>query len=155
MTSHRPFGFWTATALIVGGMIGSGIFLLPASLAPYGWWGVGAWVISIIGALSIAYTLARLTQIFGAVPDNSTFPAPTSDPAKPTPPAQPTHPAPHAHPAQDAGGLIAILRAILGPWPAVLIGWSYWVSTWAAVAAIALAATSYAAILLPALAATP
>ncbi|MEQ1510194.1 MAG: hypothetical protein ABL909_07335, partial [Sphingopyxis sp.] len=61
-TAERPFGFWTATALIVGGMVGSGIFLLPAALAPFGWTGVLAWVISIIGALSIAYVIAKLAQ---------------------------------------------------------------------------------------------
>lgn len=56
----RPFGFWTATALVVGGMIGSGIFLVPALLAPYGWTGVAAWAIGIAGALAIGWTLARL-----------------------------------------------------------------------------------------------
>ena len=29
----RSMGLWMATALVVGNMIGSGIFLLPASLA--------------------------------------------------------------------------------------------------------------------------
>jgi APA family basic amino acid/polyamine antiporter len=61
-TDARPFGFWTATALVVGGMIGSGIFMMPASLAPFGWTGVVAWVVSIGGALAIAFTLARLAQ---------------------------------------------------------------------------------------------
>ncbi len=56
----RPFGFWTATALVVGGMIGSGIFLVPSALAPFGWTGVAAWLIGTGGALTIAYTLARL-----------------------------------------------------------------------------------------------
>lgn len=61
-TATRPFGFWTATALVVGGMIGSGIFMMPAALAPFGWTGTLAWVVSIAGALSIAYTIGRLTQ---------------------------------------------------------------------------------------------
>jgi APA family basic amino acid/polyamine antiporter len=59
--SQRPFGFWTATALVVGGMIGSGIFVLPAQLAPYGWTSVAAWVAGVGGALVIAWVLARLT----------------------------------------------------------------------------------------------
>lgn len=58
----RPFGFWTATALVVGGMIASGIFMMPAALAPFGWTGTAAWVVSIVGALSIAYIIGRLTQ---------------------------------------------------------------------------------------------
>ena len=60
MSGARPFGFWTATALVVGGMIGSGIFLVPALLAPFGWGGVVAWGIGIAGALAIGWTLARL-----------------------------------------------------------------------------------------------
>lgn len=61
-TDQRPFGFWTATALVIGGMVGSGIFLLPASLAPFGWIGVAAWAISVGGALAIAWALARLAH---------------------------------------------------------------------------------------------
>jgi basic amino acid/polyamine antiporter, APA family len=30
---RRTIGLWTATALVVGNMIGSGVFLLPSSLA--------------------------------------------------------------------------------------------------------------------------
>ena len=58
----RPFGFWTATALVVGGMIGAGIFMLPALIAPYGWIGVVAWLISITGVLAIGYALSVLSQ---------------------------------------------------------------------------------------------
>jgi len=31
--SRRKMGLWMATALVIGNMIGSGVFLLPASLA--------------------------------------------------------------------------------------------------------------------------
>ncbi|WP_347341146.1 amino acid permease [Sphingomonas sp. TREG-RG-20F-R18-01] len=62
--SQRPFGFWTATALVVGGMIGSGIFVLPGQLAPYGWTSVAAWIAGIAGAMLIAWVLARLTVAF-------------------------------------------------------------------------------------------
>ena len=41
-------------------MIGSGVFLLPATLAPYGWIGVAAWFIATGGALVLAYVLVRL-----------------------------------------------------------------------------------------------
>ncbi|WP_239025839.1 amino acid permease [Sphingomonas paeninsulae] len=58
----RPFGLWTATALVVGGMIGSGIFLLPATLAPFGWMGVAAWFIAAGGALIIGYVLVVLSR---------------------------------------------------------------------------------------------
>jgi APA family basic amino acid/polyamine antiporter len=59
-TATRPFGFWTATALVVGGMIGSGIFVLPSQLAPYGWTGVAAWVAGIAGTAILAWVLSRL-----------------------------------------------------------------------------------------------
>ena len=61
-SDKRPFGFWTATALVVGGMIGSGIFMMPAALAPFGWTGSLAWIVSIAGALAIAYTIGRMAQ---------------------------------------------------------------------------------------------
>lgn len=58
---HRPFGFWTATALVVGGMIGSGIFVLPGQLAPFAWTSIAAEVASVVGALLIAWVLISLT----------------------------------------------------------------------------------------------
>ncbi|MGY2736380.1 amino acid transporter [Sphingomonas sp. UYP23] len=42
-------------------MIGSGIFVLPAQLAPYGWTSIAAWIVGIGGAMLIAWVLARLT----------------------------------------------------------------------------------------------
>jgi basic amino acid/polyamine antiporter, APA family len=56
----RPFGVWTAAALVVGGMIGSGIFVLPALLAPFGTAGLAAWAVAIPGALILAAIVARL-----------------------------------------------------------------------------------------------
>ena len=58
----RQLGLWSAIALVVGNMIGSGVFLLPASLAPYGWNAVGGWAITIAGALVLALVFARLTR---------------------------------------------------------------------------------------------
>jgi APA family basic amino acid/polyamine antiporter len=52
-------------------MIGSGIFVMPAQLAPYGWTGTAAWLVAIPGALLLAYVLSRLAaarpQAAGAV----------------------------------------------------------------------------------------
>ena len=60
----RAFGFWTCLALVVGNMIGSGIFLLPASLAPYGWNAVLGWILTIAGSLCLAFVFARLARAF-------------------------------------------------------------------------------------------
>lgn len=58
----QQMGVWMTIALVVGTMIGSGIFLLPVSLAPLGWNAIVGWVISGFGAVAIAFALARLTS---------------------------------------------------------------------------------------------
>lgn len=60
MNSAKPLGLLAATALVVGNMIGSGVFLLPASLAPYGATSLIGWGITLGGALLLALTFARL-----------------------------------------------------------------------------------------------
>jgi APA family basic amino acid/polyamine antiporter len=61
---RRVFGFWICMALVVGNMIGSGVYLLPATLAPFGWTGVFGWLLTIAGALCLAYVFARLAMAF-------------------------------------------------------------------------------------------
>jgi APA family basic amino acid/polyamine antiporter len=56
------FGFWFATALVVGNVIGAGIFMLPASLAPFGWNAVAAWLATAAGALCLAWVFAELAR---------------------------------------------------------------------------------------------
>jgi APA family basic amino acid/polyamine antiporter len=58
----RPLGLAMATALVVGNMIGSGVYLLPASLAPYGWNVIPAWGITIAGSLALAGIFAGLCR---------------------------------------------------------------------------------------------
>ncbi len=55
-------GLWMALALVMGSMIGSGVFLLPASLAPLGWNSVFGWAITVSGAMCIAVVFARLAR---------------------------------------------------------------------------------------------
>ena len=64
----RALGFWLALALVVGNFIGSGIFLLPAQLAPYGWNAFFGWSITIAGALCLAYVFARLARAMPLAP---------------------------------------------------------------------------------------
>lgn len=61
--SARPMGLWMALALVMGSMIGSGVFLLPASLAPLGWNSVIGWMITVSGALCVAAVFARLCKV--------------------------------------------------------------------------------------------
>ncbi len=56
-------GLWMCVALVVGNMIGSGIFLLPASLAPYGRISILAWMITAGGSIALAIVFARLSRM--------------------------------------------------------------------------------------------
>ena len=59
----RPLTFPMAVALVMGNMIGSGIFLLPASLAPFGGLSLVGWLVSTCGALLLATVFARLSRL--------------------------------------------------------------------------------------------
>lgn len=56
----RRIGFWTCTALVIGNIIGIGIFLLPASLAPFGLNALIGWVVTLVGCLALARVFADL-----------------------------------------------------------------------------------------------
>ena len=61
-------GLWTATAMVVGNMIGSGVFLLPAALAGvalvYGSSSLLAWVITGVGAMLLAGVFATMGRAY-------------------------------------------------------------------------------------------
>jgi len=59
----RQIGFWTCLALVIGNTIGTGIFLIPAALAPYGWNAIYGWAITIGGGLCIAYVFAAFARL--------------------------------------------------------------------------------------------
>jgi APA family basic amino acid/polyamine antiporter len=58
----RQLGFWTCLALVVGNVVGTGIFLIPAALAPYGVNAVFGWLVTIAGGLCLAYVFAALAR---------------------------------------------------------------------------------------------
>lgn len=58
----RQLGFWMCVALVVGNIIGSGIFLLPASLAPYGLNSIWAWLFTSAGAIALAMVFGGLSR---------------------------------------------------------------------------------------------
>ena len=110
----HQIGFWMVWAMVVGTMIGSGIFMLPVSLAPYGANAVWGWVVSGIGAVALAYSMGRLARAGGQ-------------------------------------GIQAHIASAFGPVIAFLATFSFWVSTWAAIAAVAIAGGAAMAWLVPAL----
>lgn len=119
-TSRRPLGFWSATALVVGSMIGSGTFLLPAALAPYGAASILGWGITLCGALLLAITFAQLARRW-----------------------------------PQTGGPYVFARNAFGELPGFVIAWSYWISIWCAIAAIAVAFAGSVGAIVPVLTATP
>lgn len=57
---HRIIGFWRGWSIAVGCAVGSGIFMMPTLLAPYGMLGFGGWIIAGSGSVLVALTMARL-----------------------------------------------------------------------------------------------
>lgn len=64
MANNKKIGIWICIALVVGNMIGSGIFLLPASLAQYGGVSILGWLATTVGAVMTAMVFVRLSRKF-------------------------------------------------------------------------------------------
>jgi APA family basic amino acid/polyamine antiporter len=60
---RRALGLWASMALVIGNIIGSGIFLLPASLAPFGGISIVGWLFTAAGAMFLAVLFARLASM--------------------------------------------------------------------------------------------
>ncbi len=66
--SPHKIGLLTSTALVVGNMVGSGIFLLPATLAAYGGISLLGWIGSSIGAITLALLFSKLSKLIPNAP---------------------------------------------------------------------------------------
>ncbi|MBP9694735.1 MAG: amino acid permease [Alphaproteobacteria bacterium] len=60
----NKIGFWAVLSIVIGSQIGSGVFMLPAGLAPYGAFSMVGWVFSGIGAISLGLVFALLCGRF-------------------------------------------------------------------------------------------
>jgi APA family basic amino acid/polyamine antiporter len=61
VAERRPgLGFWALTALVIGNVIGSSIFVLPSLLAPFGGLAIVSWLITSTGSILLALVFARL-----------------------------------------------------------------------------------------------
>jgi basic amino acid/polyamine antiporter, APA family len=58
----KVIGFWQCWAFTVGTMIGTGIFMMPALLAPYGGLSFGGWLVTAGGSVMIALSIGRLAS---------------------------------------------------------------------------------------------
>ncbi|AFB21017.1 APC family permease [Rickettsia canadensis] len=60
----QKLGFWAVFALVTGSQIGTSVFILPLSLAPFGVYSILGWVLSLFGAMSIALVFSCLCAKF-------------------------------------------------------------------------------------------
>ena len=97
----HALGLTSATALVVGSIVGTGVFTMPAVMA-------GAGTMSIIVLAVIALGAMLLAVLFGQL----TKRVPNSD-----------------------GGVYAYARHEFGDFAGYLVGWCYWIQTWAGNAA--------------------
>jgi len=116
----KVIGQWTLVALVIGNIIGSGIFVLPASMAPFGAASLLGWTVTLCGALALAQVFAWLAR---GIPNH--------------------------------GGPYAYARTAFGDTVGFLVAWSYWICTWSANAAIAVAFAGSLGALWPAATSTP
>ncbi len=63
LQGQNKLGLWTSTSLVVGNMIGAGVFLMPAALAAYGSISLIGWVFSAIGAFLLARVFSNLSKM--------------------------------------------------------------------------------------------
>jgi APA family basic amino acid/polyamine antiporter len=115
---RKKLGLWMTTSLVIGNMIGAGIFLLPATLAGFGAISLIGWCVSAAGALFIAKVFSNMSRLL----------------------------------PQVSGGPYAYSRAGLGDFAGFLMAWGYWISVWAANAAIAVSLVSALSTFFPILA---
>ena len=66
-TAEDKIGLWTCTSLVIGNMIGSGVFLLPSTLAIYGGISIVGWLISTVGAFTLAILFSYLSKAMPSV----------------------------------------------------------------------------------------
>jgi APA family basic amino acid/polyamine antiporter len=108
----QRLGRLMSLAMVVGTVIGSGIYLLPATLAPFGPNIIWAFVLTIGGTMCLAITFARLAR---SLP----------------------------------GGPFAYVGRAFGDLPASVTMWSYLVSQWSGVAAVAIAVAGALGFIVP------
>lgn len=99
--SHA-MGLTSATGLVIGSIVGTGVFTMPAVIAGAGTVGIAVLAVIAVGALLLAVLFGQLARRI-----------PNSD-----------------------GGLYAYSRHEFGDFAGYLVGWCYWIQTWAGNAAI-------------------
>lgn len=63
MATSNKLGLWATTSLVVGNMVGAGVFLMPSALAAYGGISLLGWAFSAAGAFLMAVIFSRLSKL--------------------------------------------------------------------------------------------
>ncbi len=98
----HAMGLTSSTALVIGSIVGTGVFTMPAVLAGAGTMGIVVLGVIAVGAMLLAVLFGQLTKR-----------VPNSD-----------------------GGVYAYTRHEFGDLAGYLVGWCYWIQSWAGNAAI-------------------
>jgi len=61
--TSKSLGLSACTAIVIGNMVGSGFYLSPAAMAPYGNLAILAWVVMGAGAIFVGLTFAKLAKL--------------------------------------------------------------------------------------------
>jgi amino acid transporter len=61
--STKSLGIAACTAIVVGNMVGSGFYLSPAAVAPYGSLAIVVWALMGVGAICLGLTFAKLARL--------------------------------------------------------------------------------------------
>ncbi len=67
LTDKNKLGLFTSTSLVIGNMIGAGIFLMPAALAAFGAISLWGWFFSTIGAILLAKIFSSISKLVPAI----------------------------------------------------------------------------------------
>src|SRR3954451_17426166 len=59
----KSLGIAACTAIVVGNMVGSGFYLSPAAVAPYGNLAIVVWIVMGAGAICLGLTFAKLARL--------------------------------------------------------------------------------------------
>lgn len=60
----KKIGFWSVFAIVLSSQIGSGVLILPVTLTPFGLYSILGWIISGIGAISLALVFGGMCSRF-------------------------------------------------------------------------------------------
>lgn len=60
----KKIGFWSVFAIVISSQIGSGVLILPVTLAPFGLYSILGWIVSGLGAISLALVFGGLCSRF-------------------------------------------------------------------------------------------